>query len=59
MKMEASKAGAPKKDAVRMELKNLKIGKQDPGLFEIPAGYRKMEVPSMGDLQEMMKGQSR
>ena len=42
---------------VRIELKNLKIGKQDPTLFEIPAGYAKMEMPSFGDIQNMMKEQ--
>lgn len=30
-----------------MELKNLKIGKVDAGLFEIPAGYSKMTMPQM------------
>jgi hypothetical protein len=29
------------------ELSNLKIGKQDAKLFEIPAGYEKMSVPGM------------
>ena len=57
MKMEASKAGASKKDVVRIELKNLKIGKQDPALFEIPAGYAKMEMPTMEGIQKMMKDQ--
>jgi len=41
-----------------MELKNLKIGKQDPKLFEIPAGYQKFEMPSMGDIQRMMGEES-
>lgn len=59
MKMEtAEKGGGSKKKTYRMELKNLKIGKQDPALFEIPSGYRKMEIPSMGDVQKMMKEQS-
>ncbi len=55
--MEVSKAGAPKKDVVRIELKNLKIGKQDPKLFEVPAGYALMAIPSLGNIQEMMREQ--
>ena len=35
---------------IKTELRNLKIGKQSPSLFEVPAGYTKM---SMGN---MMKG---
>ncbi len=59
MKMEAAeKGGGSKGKAFRMELKNLKIGKQDPKLFEIPPGYGKMEIPSMGGIQKMMKEQS-
>jgi hypothetical protein len=56
IRMETSKAGS-KKDMVRIELKNLKIGKQDPSLFEIPAGYTAMVVPSFGDIQNMMNQQ--
>lgn len=33
-----------------MEYKNLKIGKQPADLFEPPAGYEKMSMPSMGDM---------
>jgi hypothetical protein len=59
MKMETvAKSGSSKKDMFRMELKNLKIGKQDPKLFEIPAGYQKFEMPTMGDIGKMMKQQS-
>ena len=36
---------------IKTELKNLKIGKQNPSLFEVPEGYTKM---SMGNM--MMKG---
>lgn len=32
---------------VTIELTNLKIGPQDPSLFELPAGYHKMSVPAM------------
>ena len=49
-----------KKDKMRIktELTNLKIGKQDAKLFEIPAGYDKMGMPGMGggfDMKDMMK----
>jgi len=30
------------------ELTNLKEGKPDASVFEVPAGYRKMELPAMG-----------
>ncbi len=30
----------------RMELKNLKVEKQGPSLFEIPDGYKKFEMPA-------------
>ena len=33
---------------IKTELKNLKIGKQDPGLFEVPAGYSKMGMGGFG-----------
>ena len=45
--IETSKVGS-KKEAMRIELKNLKIGKQDPALFEVPAGYKMMKMPSFG-----------
>lgn len=44
------------------ELTNLKIEKQDPALFEIPAGYTKNDMGAMmgqggmPNIQEMMKG---
>ena len=56
IRMEISKADS-KKEMFQVELKNLKIGKQDPALFEIPAGYTPMSMPSMDDIQKMMKGQ--
>ncbi|MCL1925935.1 MAG: DUF4412 domain-containing protein [Syntrophorhabdaceae bacterium] len=46
VRTEMLSAGS-KKEKVRMELKNLKIGKQDPALFEVPAGYKLMVMPSM------------
>lgn len=38
-----------KKDKMRIksELTNLKVGKQDPKLFEVPTGYEKMSIPGM------------
>ncbi len=35
---------------VMMELKNLKIGKQDASLFEVPAGYQKTQMPNFSGL---------
>jgi len=54
IRMETSKADS-KKETVKIELKNLKIGKQDPALFEIPVGYTLMAIPSMDDIMKMMK----
>ena len=31
----------------RIDYTNIKIGKQDPRLFEIPAGYSRMEMPQV------------
>ena len=47
VKLDAvSREGSGKGSRVSIELKNLKIGRQDPSLFEIPAGYTKMAMPS-------------
>ncbi|MDR3588746.1 MAG: hypothetical protein P4N41_03705 [Negativicutes bacterium] len=32
------------------EYRNLVVGPQDPSLFEVPAGYQKMSIPSFGNL---------
>ena len=45
IRMETKNAGT--NESFRMELKNLKIGKQDPALFEIPAGFQSMAMPTM------------
>jgi hypothetical protein len=37
--------GSTAKASIKTELKNLKIGKQDPKLFEVPSGYRQMSMP--------------
>lgn len=36
-----------KKARIKMELTNLKVGKQDASLFEPPAGYTKMDMGAM------------
>lgn len=38
---------------IKTELKNLKVGKQDPALFEVPAGFSKMQMPGMGGMPAM------
>jgi len=56
-----------KKMRMTQELTNLKVGKQDPKLFEIPPGYTKNDMGAMmggmgkgkggrPNLDEMMKG---
>lgn len=42
---------------VTIDLKNLKIAKQDPGLFEIPKGYKKMAGFGMGGMMPAGAGQ--
>lgn len=42
---------------MKTELKNLKIGKQDPKLFEIPAGYQKMSSFGMPSMSETKSGE--
>jgi len=53
MKLDVISVDKGKKDRMKMELDNLKIGKQDPALFEIPSGYSKMDMGGMG---KMMMG---
>ncbi len=55
VKMDVIAVDKKSKDRIKSELTNLKIGKQDPSLFEIPAGYEKMDM-SMGGLGKMMTG---
>ncbi|MBI5611641.1 MAG: DUF4412 domain-containing protein [Gammaproteobacteria bacterium] len=38
---------------VKMDLTNLKVGRQEPALFEIPAGYTKMDMGGMMGLGGM------
>lgn len=62
VKMDAVSIEKGSKERMIIELKNLKIEKQDAKLFEIPAGYKKMSMPSMPgmgggfDMKDMMKG---
>jgi outer membrane lipoprotein-sorting protein len=58
VKMDTVSKVEGSKMRVKMERRNIKIGKQDPKIFEIPAGYNKMSMPGMGgfNMQDMMKG---
>jgi outer membrane lipoprotein-sorting protein len=47
IKMDTVSKDGNSKERIKMELTNLKIGKQDPALFEIPDGYTKMTMPSI------------
>ena len=55
MKMDVISIEKGKKDRMKMELDNLKIGKQDASLFEVPSNYSKMDM-SMGGMGKMMMG---
>lgn len=47
VKMDAIAIDKKQKHRFKTELTNLKVGKQDPKLFEVPAGYEKMSIPGM------------
>jgi len=47
VKMDAISVDKKQKHRFKSELTNLKVGKQDPKLFEVPAGYEKMSIPGM------------
>jgi hypothetical protein len=47
VKMDMLAIDKGSKQRIKMELTNLKIGKQDPALFDIPSGYSKMPIPGM------------
>jgi hypothetical protein len=53
MKLDVISVEKGKKDRMKMELDNLKIGKQDAALFEVPSNYTKMDMGGMG---KMMMG---
>jgi outer membrane lipoprotein-sorting protein len=48
LKMDMLSKDGKQKSRMTMTLRNLKIGKQDAALFEVPGGYSKM--PSMGGM---------
>jgi len=50
VKLDAISVDKKSKERFKIELKNLHIGKQNPALFEIPAGYTKMGMGGMGNL---------
>lgn len=47
IKLDAVSKDGESKERMKVELTNLKIGVQDPALFEIPDGYTKMTMPSI------------
>lgn len=56
VKMDAAARERGKAVRVKSELRNLRIAKQDPKLFEVPAGYKKMEMGGFGGgMENMMK----
>lgn len=57
VKLDAIAINKNDKTRFKMELSNLKIGKQDAALFEIPPGYKPMSIPGMSPdaLKKMMQ----
>ena len=57
VKMDAVSIDKGEKNRFKTELTNIKIGKQDPALFEIPPGFAKMDMPGMDmeAIKNMMK----
>ena len=57
VKMDAVSIEKGEKNRFKTELTNIKIGKQDPALFEIPPGFAKMDMPGMDmdAIKNMMK----
>lgn len=54
LKMDLISVEGQTKDRIKMELTNVKIGKQDPKLFEIPTDYMNMSM-GMPNLTDLMK----
>jgi hypothetical protein len=52
VKLDAVAGQGSNQTHLKVDLMNLKIGKQDPSLFEIPAGYQKF---SMGNLSSLFQ----
>jgi hypothetical protein len=55
VKMDAIAVDKNSKERLKSELTNLKIGRQKPSLFEIPADYTKMDM-GMAGIGKMMMG---
>ena len=57
VKMDTVSIEKGEKNRFKTELTNIKIGKQDPALFEIPPGFAKMDMPGMDmdAIKNMMK----
>jgi hypothetical protein len=52
VKMDAVAVDKGRQERFKIENKNIKIGKQDPALFQVPAGYSKMSMPDIGALMK-------
>jgi len=50
VKLDAIAVDGGKKARMKTELTNLKVGKQDASLFEVPAGYNKFDMGNMGGM---------
>ncbi len=50
VKMEGTSLSGGEKTRFRRELNNVRIGNQNPKLFEVPAGYNKFNMPYMGGM---------
>jgi outer membrane lipoprotein-sorting protein len=55
VKMDATgKDKSGTKANIKTELKNLKVGKLAAGTFDIPSGHKRMKIPGMGDIGDML-----
>jgi hypothetical protein len=48
VRMESVTQGSAR--SFRVDHTNIKVGKQDPALFEVPAGYREMKMPFLPEM---------
>ncbi|MDH3310180.1 MAG: DUF4412 domain-containing protein [Gammaproteobacteria bacterium] len=55
VKLDAIAVDKNSKERFKIELNNLKVGRQNPAMFEIPADFTKMDM-GMGGLGKMMMG---
>jgi Domain of unknown function (DUF4412) len=57
VKLDAISIDKGSKDRFKIELTNIKIGRQDPALFDIPKDFEKMDMPGMDmeSIKKMMK----